>query len=126
MTRVLVDTDIIIDYLRDNKQAVIYIESISDLPQLSVITIAELNAGIRNTEEKNALEKFLQSFQIIPVSQDIAETGGQFRREYGKSHGTGLADALIAATALSQDAVLASLNKRHYPMIKNLLVPYKK
>jgi predicted nucleic acid-binding protein len=37
-----------------------------------------------------------------------------------------LADALIAATATVQQATLITLNKRHFPMIRNIQVPYRK
>jgi len=37
-----------------------------------------------------------------------------------------LNDALIAATALNNRLQLVTLNGKHYPMVKNLLVPYQK
>ena len=48
------------------------------------------------------------------------------RREYGKSHGVGLADALIAATAEVVGAQLVTLNKKHFPMLDDVYVPYTK
>ena len=121
----LIDTDIIIDYLRDYKPAVDYLEKLSSPLQLSAITVAELYAGIRDKEEQKVIENFLTVFDIIPVNNLIAQTGGAFRKKYGRSHGTGLADALIAATAIHQDAHLATLNIRHYPMMKPMR-PYEK
>ncbi|MFZ3115096.1 MAG: PIN domain-containing protein [Syntrophales bacterium] len=50
---------------------------------------------------------------------------GLYRRQYGPSHGVGLADALIAATAEANDAKVATLNKTHFPMIE-VVVPYRK
>jgi predicted nucleic acid-binding protein len=42
------------------------------------------------------------------------------------SHGTGLADALIAASAEAAGATLVTLNRRHFPMLAEVLVPYAK
>ena len=55
-----------------------------------------------------------------------AVRGGLFRRDYGKSHGVGLADALIAATAELAQATLVTLNAKHFPMLPTVLVPYQK
>lgn len=124
--KLLFDTDVLIDYLRDEKKAVTYIEALNDTLLLSVITVAELYAGIRDKKEQDVIEQFLEVFQVIPLSSEIAKLGGALRCQYKKSHGTGLADALIAATALTQHATLITLNKRHYPMIDAVLSPYRK
>lgn len=123
--KILIDTDVIIDYLRDYKPAIRYLEALPNQILLSAITVAELYAGIRTQDEQNAIENFLNAFEIISVDNAIAQTGGAFRKQYGKSHGTGLADALIAATAIHQHAHLTTLNNRHYPMIK-IIKPYDK
>jgi predicted nucleic acid-binding protein len=49
---------------------------------------------------------------------------GSFRRQFARSHGTGLLDALIAATAEAHGARLVTCNARHFPMLADLLVPY--
>jgi len=124
----LIDTDIIIDYLRGLPQASSFLEKTMEQSTclLSVITVAELYAGIRDGKERHLLENFLHVFEIISLNNDIATTGGLYRRDHGKSHNVGLADALIAATATYCDATLASLNKKNFPMLKNIHVPYKK
>ncbi|MDR2788183.1 MAG: hypothetical protein LBD06_07465 [Candidatus Accumulibacter sp.] len=48
------------------------------------------------------------------------------KRDFGRSHGVGLADALVAATVSSENAELKTLNARHYPMIKGLRAAYTK
>lgn len=121
----LLDTDVIIDYLRNFKPSVNYIEKLTNPLSISAITVAELYAGIRDKHEQNVIEKFLHAFQIVPLDNEIAQLGGSFRKTYGKSHGTGLVDALIAATALQKNADLITLNIRHYPMLK-AIKPYDK
>jgi predicted nucleic acid-binding protein len=62
----------------------------------------------------------------VPVDLAVAVRGGLYRRDFGKSHSTGLADALIAATAELSGARLVTLNDRHFPMLSDVIVPYQK
>lgn len=127
MTEVhLVDTDILIDYLRDHPKAVQFLENLSGETLVSPISVAELYAGIRNENEKNALIDFLQAFRSVPLDNSIAETAGSFKQKYFKSHGVGLADAVIAATAQTEKARLWTLNTKHFPMFDKIEAPYKK
>jgi hypothetical protein len=57
---------------------------------------------------------------------DLAERGGLLRRDYAPKHGTGLADALIAASAQQCGAELVTLNAKHFPMLQNVIVPCRK
>ena len=72
------------------------------------------------------MEQFVSAFQMVPVDDVIAAAGGLIRRDYGKSHGVGLADAIIAATAEVRKANLVTLNRKHFPMLANVIVPYQK
>lgn len=125
--KLLIDTDVLIDYLRGVELAVDYLQSTAarDLC-LSAITVAELYAGVKEGKEKTILSHFFDAFEIFPITHDIATQGGLWRRDYGKSHGTGLVDALIAATVNNKKISLITLNKKHYPMLSNIIVPYKK
>jgi hypothetical protein len=124
MTTLLVDSCILIDYLRDLPQAVDYVESLRRPPLVSVITVAELFAGVRNAQEQDEIEQVLAAFPTIAVSYEIALIGGDFRRDYGKSHSVHLPDALIAATAVRENARLVTRNVRHFPMLDDLVAPY--
>ena len=124
--RLLIDTDVLIDYLRDQPEAVTYLESLSESLLISAITGAELYAGVRDGAERVALDNFIQAFEVIPVDEEIAIEGGLYRRGYGKSHNTGLADAIIAASAEAKNAILVTLNNKHFPMLTNVIVPYRK
>ena len=123
-TPLLFDTDVLIDYLRGRAEAVEYIDTLSVLLFVSVITVAELYAGVRDGAERTQLDAFVSAFGIISLDHDIAVTGGLYRRDYGKSHGTGLADALIAATGTTRALTLVTPNKKHFPMVTALVVPY--
>jgi predicted nucleic acid-binding protein len=127
--KLMIDTDVLIDYLREHPLAVEFLRSamIESVCYISMITVAELFAGVREVHERKILTHFIQEFQMAPMNFVIAERGGLYRRDFGKSHGVGLADAIIAATAehLEVDEFI-TLNKKHYPMLKAIRVPYQK
>ncbi len=125
MQTVLIDTDIIIDYLRGHTLAIEYLEKLKPPIFISVVTIAEIYAGIRSNHEEKTVANLMDTFEVFSLENITAITGGQFVQQYAKSHGTGLADALIAATALHHKATLVTLNTKHFPMIKTIK-PYKK
>lgn len=122
----LLDTDVLIDYLRGEPRAIIYLEDRAEPLLLSSITVAELFAGVRDGEERNALNNFVRAFEVVAVNLEIAERGGLLRRDYKKSHNTGLADAIIAATAEHERASLVTLNGKHFPMLDGVVTPYRK
>ena len=122
----LIDTDVLIDFFRGYNKAVTFVNTNSTRIVLSSIVVAELYAGVKGEEELSALENFVFLFRIIPVTSEIAKTGGLYKNYYGKSHGVGLADAIIAATCIIENAELKTLNVKHYPMIKGLRSTYKK
>jgi predicted nucleic acid-binding protein len=124
--RLLIDTDVLIDYLRANADAVSYLENLHEVPLISVITVAERHAGVREGSERTALSDFIEAFEIAPLTKEIASAGGLYRRDFGASHGVGLNDALIAATAHVNSAALVTLNRKHFPMLASVTVPYQK
>jgi predicted nucleic acid-binding protein len=124
--RVLLDADIPIDYLRGRIEAADYLENLTISAMISAATVAELYAGVRDGLERSKLDAFIAAFEVMPIDAEIALQGGLYRRDYGKSHSTGLVDGLIAATAERHDATLITLNKKHFPMLQSVVVPYQK
>jgi len=122
----LLDTDVLIDFLRGYSKAVNFVNANSSRIILSSIVVAELYAGVKGELELKVLENFISLFRVLPVTSEIAKTGGLYKRDYVKSHGVGLADAIIAATCEAENAELKTLNVKHYPMIKGLKPTYKK
>ena len=122
----LLDTDVLIDYLREQADAVKYLENLTEALLISSVSVAELYAGVRDGTERESLKIFLRAFEVVSIDREIAAKGGLYRRDYGKSHNTGLADALIAATAEIRQATLVTLNKRHFPMLMETITPYQK
>lgn len=123
---ILLDTDVLVDFLRGHSKAVAFVNTHSAWIILSSIVVAELYAGVKGNAEQAVLESFVSLFRVVPVSAEIAKTGGLYKRDYGKSHGLGLADAILAATAEVEKAELKTLNSKHYPMLKGLRPAYTK
>jgi predicted nucleic acid-binding protein len=125
-TQLLIDTDVLIDYLRDYPDAVSYVEAQQDRLLISVMTVAEWYAGVREGEERSRLERFLRAFEIVPLDLRLAVQGGLYRRDYSRSHHVGLVDTLIAATATHRQVPLVTLSRKHFPMLQDVIVPYHK
>lgn len=125
----LLDTDVLIDFLRGRDEAISFVSARSERIMMSSVSVAELYAGVRGGKEGTeqvALDDLLGLFRVVPVTVDIGRLGGLYKRDYGASHGVGLADAIIAATATLQDAPLETLNVKHYPMFGGLEPAYRK
>lgn len=122
----LFDTDVIIDFLRGRPEAVNFLNAFDQEFRISAVTIAELYSGIKGDAERDELAWFLSLFTVLPLTEEIAIDAGKLRQNYFRSHGMSLADAMIAATARSFGARLISLNKKHFAMLGNLVVPYEK
>ena len=126
MKRFVVDTDVLIDATRGVSDSLAFFDKYGTEISISVVTLSEIYSGFRNdTEEKRAMA-FCSLFELIEVGEKITVLAGKFRKQYGKSHGMGMADCIIAATAQYEDATLVTLNKKHFPMLRDVLVPYKK
>ena len=123
---ILLDTDILIDFFRGHPRAVAFVNTYNARIILSSIVVAELYAGVKGDAEQAALQDFVSLFRIVPVSAEIGKAAGLYKRDYGKSHGVGLADAILAATAEAENAELKTLNTKHYPMLKHLRPAYNK
>ncbi len=123
---VLVDTSILVDYLRGHSGAgdLLERERVADVLHASEITRIEVLAGMRPVEE-DATRALLSTLVWHPVDAEIAEEAGVLGRQWLPSHHTiDSADLAIAATAVCIDARLLTRNVRHFPMFTDLQVPY--
>ena len=129
MKRFLIDTDVIIDHLRGEEKARDFLKQIKSGETdilYSVVTKAELYSGVRPREE-GKIALLLSSMEEVGIDGEIAVVAGRYRNKFYASHGLLLPDALIAASAKKNEAVLVTLNKKHYPM-KDIKIqtPYSK
>lgn len=117
----LVDTDIIIWYMRDNSAAIELLDSNRGF-FISVVTYMELVQGMKNKEERQALKTGLALWRakILHIDEAISTKAMLFVEQYFQSHSMQLADALVGTTALLQKLPLHTGNLKHFSAFKEL------
>src|SRR5579864_6732528 len=100
MSKILLDTSVIIDFLRrkDKEGSLLYSLADSDL-YISIITHTELYAGRsvwENEHIKEAVEKILEEITILPLENETSQKAGYLKFNHNNSS---LLDCIIAATA---------------------------
>lgn len=116
----LLDTDIVIDYLRGHQYAKTLLDHFTrftgGLAAISVITHLEVYMGMRPQEEA-ATQAFLDGLVSIEVDITVARRAGKLLKQL-RSRGitVGLADGIIAATAEALGVPLLTNNVDHYPL----------
>lgn len=119
----LVDTDVLIWYMRGNDKARKAILKLTH-PAVSLVTHMELVQGARNKGELAAIRRFfdIHAFTVFPVSETIGQRALFLMEEWCLSHGLLMADALIAATALDHGLSVFTGNSKHYRFLPNISV----
>ncbi len=121
--KMLVDTDVLIWYMRGNKKAFKLIEKTSNF-HISVITYIELVQGMRNKMELNALRKSLRDWNasIIYITEEISAKAMFYVEQHYLSQSVELADAFIGATAVAYGLPLLTGNEKHYKPLKDVRI----
>ncbi|MBI2168416.1 MAG: PIN domain-containing protein [Actinobacteria bacterium] len=118
MTRVLLDTTVLIDALRGRPAAerVRNLRRAGDVPFACAINVEEVVRGLRAREPRPA-NHLLRGLRIAPLGRSEGEKAGAWRREFA-TRGITLsqADCLVAAAALGVGATLATGNPDDFPM----------
>lgn len=123
---VLVDTSVIIDYLRGHPGAERVLEDARTSAPLhaSEMTRLEVLADMKTNEERGT-RALLSIFIWHPVDALIAERAGELGQSWLSSHHSiDSADLAIAATAQVAGCELLTRNVKHFPMFKGLHKPY--
>lgn len=122
MSGFLIDTNVISEVARPKPdKGVLAFLAGQPSPHISIITIHELVYGIERLETglqrqkalRKLIEDFLETFasNILPATEAVARAAGTLRaRAHTEGHTAGLADALIAATALVHGLTVATRN----------------
>lgn len=128
MTSYLLDTSVIIDYLRGKPEVVDLLDNIEGYLHSSYICLAELYEGVyrvRNTDKmEQVVIKFFASLSgIYSIDESIARKFGEIRADL-KNKGNVIEDLdlMIAATCLINDLTLLTQNKKHFERINNLTI----
>ncbi len=119
----IIDTDVLIWYLRGNEKAYQVIEN-SNTFFISVVTYMELVQGMRNKKELNRLRKALHIWnaKILYISEEISAKAMFYVEQHFLSHSMELADALIGATAITYGNTILTANDKHYKVLKDLQI----
>ncbi len=124
--RTVVDTSVLIDFLRANESAREALRSAMSAGPLHAneVTRLEVLAGMRPVEER-ATRALLEGLTWHPLDATIAEIAGDLGRRWCPSHsGIDSPDLAIAATAKLLNARLLTRNVKHFPMFDGLVAPY--
>jgi tRNA(fMet)-specific endonuclease VapC len=125
----LLDTNICIALIRQKPATLI--QQLTSLQPgdvgISSITLAELFHGVEKSaqpeQNMSALEQFLLPLDLADFGQDAALAYGKIRAELErKGQPIGSMDMLIAAHAVSLDAIMVTNNVQEFQRIKGLTV----
>jgi len=117
----IIDTDVLIWYLRGSQKAKKVVES--NIPfSISAVTYMELIQGMKNKEEFKIFQKQIKNWNIdiMQIDKEISSRAVFYIQEYSLSHSMMLADALIAATVVQTSETLLTANDKHYNYIPNI------
>jgi len=117
----LVDTDVLIWYLRGNERAREAIESLPSF-SVSVVTYMELVKGMRNQQELAALRRSLKNWNagVLYINEEISIKAMFLVERHFLCDSLRLADALIASTALANGMPVLTANDKHYKAVNQL------
>ena len=118
MAEILLDSDVIISWLRGYDPYAEIIPSLvaeGEVLAWTPVSVAEIYAGARRREEPQ-LENLFLVLEPLTLSAEIGQKAGNYLNAYSKSHGVELGDALMAATSYYFGIPLWTLNRKHYPM----------
>jgi len=119
----ILDTDVLVWYLRGNDAAKRAVEE--NIPfSISVVTYMELVQGMINKTEMKIFQKQLQKWNvnIIQIDKEISARAMFYVQEYALSHSLMLADGLIAATVVQHGEILLTANDKHYKYLPTIEV----
>ena len=115
------DTDIFIWVQRGNEKAAKLIEKTKDR-YLSVQSYMELLQGAKNKTDHKYVKDFISEFEftVLPLTENIGHRALIYVEQYTLSSNMRSGDAIIAATAVENNMILASSNVKHFKVVGDL------
>ena len=121
--RILIDTSIIIDYLRShnrNDTAFVNLFNNNELC-ISVISIFELYNGATSEDKKQEIVTLSEEIEVIDFTIETAKIASDVYLDLRRRNKLiEFRDILIASTALQFDIKIATLNRKHFERIEKL------
>jgi len=116
----VLDTNVLIEILKNNQQTIKQVESLSPPLFISVISAMELIYGALNKQELKKQQQFLSLFTIIQLDEKVSQKAFLLIAQYAKSHTLDIPDALIAASCLENNKILFTYNRKDFHFIPKL------
>lgn len=120
-SRILIDTSIVIDYLRSNsRQQTNFTKLFIDNElYLSSISVFELFNGATSEAKKQDVEQVCQQISVLDFNLDTAKIASEIYLDLrAKNKLIEFRDILIAASALQHTLPIATLNRKHFERIE--------
>ena len=131
MKKYLIDSDILIYFLKGKQEVVQKLSEISmDNLYISRINYTELIYGAYNSQrvEQNLkiIEPFLENFKVLEFDQLSSQVFAKEKARL-KKNGNIIADMdlMIASIAIENDCILITNNIKHFERVKNLAIEKK-
>ena len=119
--KVVVDTNILIDYLEGFDQARLELDR-HDVILLSPISWMEVLVGAKPGADEQRVRRFLRRFPLVPIDRKVSEIAVALRRDEKLA----LPDAIIWAGAKVNDALFVTRNTKDFPTDRpDIRVPYR-
>lgn len=127
MNGYLLDTDIVVFFLRNKKNIAEHLALLSPNDVfVSEVTVAELEYGNRCSgryeENKYMVERFLSSVNIVSFSDAILLYAEERYRLRMLGQSIEDFDLLIGCTAVSENLIMVTNNAKHYSRIKGIRI----
>lgn len=125
MTPTIVDSNVLIDALRNRRAALDFLDRAAGIGAIhsSVLVRTELWVGSKPDEFARMTDLFAR-IRWEDVTSAIADQAGRLGGPYRLTHHIGAVDLVVAATTIELGGTLATLNVRDFPMFPGLQPPY--
>ncbi|MBM3333603.1 type II toxin-antitoxin system VapC family toxin [Candidatus Sumerlaeota bacterium] len=122
MADILLDTNVMIDFLRGHPSAIRFLSEREHTDRLlcSIVSVFELHQGCRNADEQARLDRFLASFTVVPIEHDDSLTALEWFRRWRLSHGIAMLDCLIGAAAYRLRIAFFTRDQDHFSLFPGL------
>ena len=128
--RTIIDTDILIDFLRNRKESVEFVlelEKKKTILSSTAINAFELYYGAHKSKQSaqtlKATKNLLDRLVLFPLTPRSAQKAGHIYAELeAEGNPIGLRDTFIAALALTRRCSIATKNTVHFKKVKELKV----
>lgn len=128
-SRIVIDADVLVSHLRGRPSAREFFDRIQPSRRiLSAVVQMELLRGATDRLDLRRLRRFFDSSfgALVHVNEEISRRAIALVERHALAHRMKAADALVAATALTLRASLATANLRDYDFISGLhILPFK-